>query len=97
VDACSRGRAEPAAGVPHWGRGPPLGAGSPTGGGVPHWGHAGGIGAAEGKGLAETAHAELHTAARHVHAEDAHLHHLPDGDDRVRVAHEGVRKLGDMH
>src|SRR2546427_10326291 len=42
-------------------------------------------------------HAQLHSSALHINVQHAHLHNLPDGDDRERVAHVAVGKLGDMH
>src|SRR6266567_980723 len=47
--------------------------------------------------LVYTLHAQLHPSALHIHVQHAHLHDLPDGDDRERVAHVAVGKLGDMH
>src|SRR5436305_1343750 len=47
--------------------------------------------------LVYTLHAQLHPSALHINAQDAHLHDLPDGDDRERVTHVAVGKLGDMH
>src|SRR5437588_1931673 len=42
-------------------------------------------------------HAQLHPSPLHINTQHAYLHNLPDGDDRERVAHVAVGKLGDMH
>src|SRR5579871_1640399 len=47
--------------------------------------------------LPRALHTQLYPPALRIYADHAHLHDLPNSDDRERVAHEAIGKLGDMH